>query len=119
MENQLKVLIQVVLASILLMSCSSHLNQESYNQTHNGIISGHAYDEYKLQLFKGDKLTVNISTHKLDVVVYSPINVTLKNQSSIDIKSEGEYVLRVLMPRSFARRNEKYEYQLSIVIDRN
>ncbi len=115
----MKAIIQIILALTVFSGCSLNKNYESYKQIHDGKISGYAYDEYKLQLFKNDKLTTNISTHKLNVIIYSPINQSLENQSPINIESEGEYILRVLMPRAFARRNEEYEYRLSITVDRN
>ena len=100
------------------MACSSTHTPQDYQQTHQGKISGYAYDEYKLQLLVGDKLTANISTELLQVIIFSPINDTLINQQAIEIKSTGEYILRVLMPRALARRNEVYQYQLSLTITR-
>ncbi len=112
----LRVFIQVILLSFLLMACTSTHNKHGYQQTHQGKISGYAFDEYNLQLLKGDKLTANLNTSKLEVIIYSPINMTINNQQPIEITSDGEYVLRVLMPRAAARRSEEHQYQLSIAI---
>jgi hypothetical protein len=98
------------------MACSSTHNKHGYQQTHQGKILGYAFDEYNLQLLRGDKLTANLNTSKLEVIIYSPINMTINHQQPIEITSDGEYILRVLMPRASARKSEEHQYQLSIAI---
>ena len=118
-EYTLRTLIQVILLSLLLMACSSNNPPQDYQQTHQGSILGYAYDEYKLQLHKGDSLTANINIQQLEVIIFAPTNLTLTNQKPVEIKSEGEYILRVLMPRALARRNKEYQYQLSLTVTRH
>ncbi len=101
------------------MACSSNNPPQNYQQTHQGSISGYAYDEYKLQLHKGDSLTANINIQQLEVIIFAPTNLTLTNQKPVEIKSEGEYIIRVLMPRALARRNKEYQYQLSLTVTRH
>jgi flagellar basal body-associated protein FliL len=120
MEQQLKIIIQMILVVLILLGgCFSNQQDSGFKQLHQGKISGYDFDEFKLQLVKNDKLSANINTDKLDVIIYSPINITLENQTAIDITSTGEYVIRVLMPRAFARRNEVYQYRLSLAVVRN
>jgi flagellar basal body-associated protein FliL len=120
MEQQLKIIIQMILVVLILLGgCFSNQQDSGFKQLHQGKISGYDFDEFKLQLVKNDKLSANINTDKLDVIIYSPINITLENQTVIDITSTGEYLIRVLMPRAFARRKEAYEYRLSLAVVRN
>lgn len=116
MKFTLKTILLLILTALIFGGCSLHKTNKSYKQTHIGKISGYAYDEFKLNLNANDILTTNINTTKLDVIIYSPINISLKNQNPISIEKQGQYVLRVLMPRAFARRKEEYKYTLSISI---
>ena len=92
--------------------------KEQYNCNHQGTISGYLFHEYHLQLMEGDKLTAGLKNTKLDVIILMPISTTLSNGVPFEIKKSGEYTLRVLMPRVFARRKLQLDYQLSLSVDR-
>lgn len=94
--------------------CAHQAHQAGTTHTHKGNIVAYAYDDYAINLAKDDTLSVNIDTDKLDVIIYSPIELALENNKPVRVQSAGEYTLRVLMPRAFARRGEAYDYTLTI-----
>ncbi|KEI71891.1 hypothetical protein [Endozoicomonas elysicola] len=115
----MKALISIVLFSLLITGCAFKPRNDNYQVIHEGKISGYAYHDYALKLARHDRLTVDINTRQLDVIIISPIEVPLENNQPFTVQSDDEYTLRVLMPRALARRNETHQYQLSITVDRN
>lgn len=83
-------------------------------QRGSGVISGFSFDEYTLKLKSGDVITSQINSDKLDVIIYAPESATLQNGEPYTVAQSGEYVLRVLLPRAFARREGKYPYELTV-----
>lgn len=113
----MKKVVHVVFVWLILGGCALDASKQVYQEKHTGEISGYGYDEYRLQLSENEQLTVDLDVNKLDVIIYSPISVVLENDKPISIEASGNYVLRVLMPRAFARRNEKFKYQLLITVN--
>ena len=115
----LQIIVQLILLTLFVVGCSSNQSQLNTRQIHHSKISAYDYDEYSLQLFKHDRLVTNISSNQLDVVIFSPVNITLENSKPVAIPKTGNYTIRVLMPRALARRNETYQYELMIAVDRD
>ncbi|MEX2963530.1 hypothetical protein [Microbulbifer sp. TYP-18] len=108
----------LVLIWFLLSGCMSNPDKWIHREVHTGEIAGYSYDEYSLSLSENDQLTTSIDIDRLDVIIYSPVNTVMENNKPIIIETGGTYILRVLMPRAFARKNEKFQYKLLITIDR-
>ena len=108
-----------LLLLFVLYGCALNQQQGDYQVVHEGKISGYAYHDYALKLARNDRLTIDINTPTLDVIIISPVEMPLENNQPFTVLKDDEYTLRVLMPRAFARRNETYQYQLSITVDRN
>ncbi|WP_066018103.1 hypothetical protein [Endozoicomonas atrinae] len=108
-----------LLLLFVLSGCTLNQQQGDYQIIHEGKISGYAYHDYALKLARNDRLTIDINTPALDVIIVAPVEAALENNQPFTVLTDDEYTLRVLMPRAFARRNETYQYQLSITVDRN
>lgn len=80
----------------------------------SGVVSGYSFDEYKLNVRAGEVITSYIDTDKLDVIVFAPESAILQNSQPYIAKQTGEYTLRVLLPRAFARRAGSYPYKLTV-----
>lgn len=122
----------VVFTAIGVMGCNpvkphdhhdeaSHQSEHHHHHSHNhgvqrgsGVISGFAFDEYTLKLKSGDVITSQINSDKLDVIIYAPESATLQNGEPYTVAQSGEYILRVLLPRAFARREGKYPYEFTV-----
>lgn len=121
----MRLIIHFTLGLLLLSGCARDnqslgekaAQREVHQESYQGNITGYAFDEYKLQLATDEILTTNIDVRQLEVVVYSPVNVTLYNDQPLAIEADGEYTLRVLMPRAFARRGDSYNYRLLVQIE--
>ncbi|WP_422133251.1 hypothetical protein [Endozoicomonas sp. ALD040] len=99
---------------VVLTGCFYISQGDIHKYVYRGSISGYAYDEYKLYLYKNDKLLSNLRAKNLEVIIYSPVNLTLENDKPVEILKDGNYVIRVLMKRAFSRRNATYNYELSL-----
>ena len=101
---------------IVLCSCFQDDQDNIKEYIYSGEITGYEYKDYRLLLKKHDKLTSNLEANNLEVIIFSPENITLVNDKIIEIENDGEYIIRVLMKRAFARRDRTYEYKLSIKV---
>ncbi|WOG29776.1 hypothetical protein [Endozoicomonas sp. 8E] len=99
---------------VVLTGCLYASQDDTRKYVYRGSISGYAYDEYKLYLHKNDNLLSNLKAKNLEVIIYSPVSLTLENDKPIEILKDGMYVIRVLMKRAFSRRDATYNYELSI-----
>lgn len=111
-----------------VMGCSSvkthdhtHHSDAAHSHGHqnmtrrgSGVVSGYSFDEYKLNVQAGEVITSYIDTDKLDVIIFAPESATLQNSQPYIAKQTGEYTLRVLLPRAFARRAGSYPYKLTV-----
>jgi hypothetical protein len=114
----LKIIKRAVLVLIAIVGSTYGMADEQNNDYYHGTVSGYDFNEYHLQLIKGDWLTAVLKSPKLEVIIFTPISKNLTHGEPFEIKKSGEYTLRVLMPRVFARRNLQLDYQLSLTIDR-
>lgn len=107
----------LLLMIFLLVGCSQTFAKKTSSALHSGNISGYEFDDYSVLLKKGDKLLTQLDNNELDVIIFSPINKQLFNNTEVIIDVPGEYVLRVLMPRSLARKQSSKKYQLMVMIN--
>ncbi|ROR97927.1 hypothetical protein EDC56_3596 [Sinobacterium caligoides] len=111
-----------VIFSLLLAGClpsQQHAltaTPESRTLTMQGVIQGYGYDDYPLTLVAGEQLYIHLDSAALDVIVVQPIEQRLSNQQPLSIDASGDYLLRVLLPRARARRDEQQVYRLRINI---
>ncbi len=110
-------LIAILMLVLGALGCASQQGTQTRELVYQGNITGYDFDEYKLSLNTNDKLTANIDVRQLDVIIFNPMSLTLENDKPVTITQSGEYTLRVLMPRAFARRGESYDYRLVVSID--
>ncbi len=105
-----------VITAALVMSCSHNPSLHITEQLYFGTITGYAFDEHRLYLSEGDTLEVILSEPKLDVIIFTPINIVLSNDEPLQISTTDEYILRVLMPRALARAGYELNYNLKVQI---
>ena len=101
----------------LLLSCQSKISIAEQTIAYKGELSGYKYDEHTVSLKKVDVITATLNSSVINVIIYSPINVTLEMGEPIAITQSEDYVFRVLLPRAFARRNDTHRYHLKINIE--
>ncbi|AZN36614.1 hypothetical protein [Iodobacter ciconiae] len=102
--------------------------QNAYSATYKGKISGYGYDQYHLKAKKGQllKITATSASKNMGVYLFNkelPDSVDLST-GSLSLDTNGNYVLphsgayqiRILQPRAFARRGEKFSYVIQVSI---
>ena len=100
--------------------------KKAYSANYYGRIDGYKYDSYKFYAKKGQKLKVtltggNVETYlwgnqlkdSINLGEYSP---ELDDNGVYILPASGEYEIRVLQPRSQARKDKKPQYWMSINI---
>lgn len=81
-----------------------------------GKISGYNYCEYVFPVKKGQILTIRNSAKRAETIIYSPESIYLANNKPVQLTQSGEYLVRVLFPRAFARRNMQESYTLHMTL---
>lgn len=102
------------------------MQKKAYFANYYGRIDGYKYDSYKFYAKKGQKLKVrltggNVETYlwgnqlkdSINLGEYSP---ELDDNGVYILPASGEYEIRVLQPRSQARKDKKPQYWMSINI---
>lgn len=100
--------------------------KKAYSANYYGRLDGYKYDSYKFYAKKGQKLKVtltggNVETYlwgnqlkdSINLGEYSP---ELDDNGIYILPASGEYEIRVLQPRSKARKDKKPQYWMSINI---
>ena len=100
--------------------------KKAYSANYYGRLDGYKYDSYKFYAKKGQKLKVtltggNVETYlwgnqlkdSINLGEYSP---ELDDNGVYILPASGEYEIRVLQPRSQARKDKKPQYWMSINI---
>jgi len=100
--------------------------KKAYSANYYGRIDGYKYDSYKFYAKKGQKLKVKLTGGNVEAYLwgnqlkdsinlgeYSP---ELDNNGIYILPASGEYEIRVLQPRSQARKDKKPQYWMSINI---
>lgn len=81
-----------------------------------GKISGYNYCDYVFTVKKGQVLTIRNSAKRAETIIFSPENMCLTDNQPVELGQSGEYVVRVLFPRTFARRNIQESYTLHMTL---
>ncbi len=102
------------------------MQKKAYSANYYGRLDGYKYDSYKFYAKKGQKLKVtltggNVETYlwgnqlkdSINLGEYSP---ELDDNGVYILPASGEYEIRVLQPRSQARKDKKPQYWMSINI---
>lgn len=100
--------------------------KKAYSANYYGKIDGYKYDSYKFYAKKGQKLKVKLTGGNVEAYLWSnqlkdSINLgeyspELDNNGLYILPASGEYEIRVLQPRSQARKDKKPQYWMSIDI---
>ncbi len=106
----------MMLTVLSLIGCTQLPENKSINKLYQGNIHGYDYEDHTIELNQGDRLSVQLDTNPLEVIIVSPITKQLYVHSEVIIDSSSEYILRVLMPRSAARKNLSINYQLIVTV---
>jgi hypothetical protein len=93
----------------------------------DGSISGYTFDEYSIQGKQGQALTLMVKQKAqhgallLEAVVFSinghPPSRIIAAWKNRRLDESGEYVIRVLMPRTYARKNLTAAYTLVVTLN--
>ncbi|HQU83528.1 MAG TPA: hypothetical protein PKY59_10400 [Pyrinomonadaceae bacterium] len=93
------------------------------SSTIKGTITGYKYIDYKIGIKAGQVLSLDLSPqNKLEMVIFMPDGDNMPDAAGIgggtmQIDESGDYTVRVLMPRSAARRkNVTANFTLKIEI---
>ena len=100
--------------------------KKAHSANYYGRIDGYKYDSYKFYAKKGQKLKVKLTGGNVEAYLwgnqlkdsinlgeYSP---ELDDKGIYILPASGEYEIRVLQPRSQARKDKKPQYWMSINI---
>lgn len=100
--------------------------KKAYSANYYGKIDGYKYDSYKFYAKKGKKLKVKLTGGNVEAYLWSnqlkdSINLgeyspELDDKGIYILPASGEYEIRVLQPRSQARKDKKPQYWMSIDI---
>ena len=100
--------------------------KKAYSANYYGKIDGYKYDSYKFYAKKGQKLKVKLTGGNVEAYLWSnqlkdSINLgeyspELDDKGIYILPASGEYEIRVLQPRSQARKDKKPQYWMSINI---
>ena len=87
--------------------------------TVRGRIAGYKYVDYIIGVRAGQRLHVKFETNNnAEFVVFTPSRVNVEASEGIDYIFEpeetGDYKIRILQPRAFARRNNASNYTLRV-----
>jgi hypothetical protein len=100
----------LVLAANAQKSQRVRFARGTHSATVKGTITGYSYIDYLVGVRAGQTLTVDLSPKgKAQIVILEPSGDNLAEgdgvtDGSFDLDQAGDYKLRVLMPRSAARR---------------
>jgi hypothetical protein len=64
---------RAVLGLIAIVGSTWGMAHEQNNVHHQGTVSGYDFNEYHLQLIKGNRLTADLENPKLDATLFKPI----------------------------------------------
>jgi hypothetical protein len=94
---------RAVLGLIASVGSTWTMTHEQHNEYDHRTIAGYDFNEYHQQLIKGDRLTADLKSPKIEVILFEPMAKTLTHSELFEIKHSGEQTLRLLMPRVFVR----------------
>lgn len=81
-----------------------------------GRISGYNCCDYVFTAKKGQVLTIRTTARRAETIIYSPENICLTNNEPVEPGQSGEFAVRVLFPRAFARGNIQESYTLHMTL---
>jgi hypothetical protein len=90
--------------------------------TFRGRINGYRYVDYIVGARAGQTLRLKLqTTGSAEIVVFTPSDENIDGGDGLEYTGEiqytGDYKIRVLQPRAFARRNNASNYTLRISIE--
>ena len=91
--------------------------------TLRGRVSGYKYIDYIIGVRAGQKLKLKLETGgSAELVILAPSGENISGglegiQFTVETEFSGDYKIRVLQPRAFARRNNASNYTLRISIE--
>lgn len=105
-----------------------YFDKKTSAATYHGKVSGYGYDQYHLKAKKGQLLKIIATSDRRNSEVYllnkelpGPVNLgsdslSMDDNGNFVIPYSGAYQIRILQPRSFARRGEKFNYVIQMSI---
>lgn len=86
--------------------------------TYSGRVAGYDYCDYVFTASAGQTLTVAVSgrhSNRLTPVLFDP-EQQVDLSEAVTLDRSGRHIVRVLMPRVFARRGNSVSYKVTITI---
>lgn len=124
------ILVIALLVSIFTISASAQTKvrvkfaKGASSATVSGKISGYKYIDYIIRAKSGQTMSVNLTSANTGcsfVIFYSDMKnvdgATDVTEFSRNVDVDDDYVIRVLLPRSAARRKESAAFSLKIFIN--
>lgn len=96
--------------------------RSALSATVRGRINGYKYVDYIIAARAGQTLKLKLqTTGSAEIVVFTPSDENVDGASGLEYTGEieytGDYKIRILQPRAFARRNNASNYTLRISIE--
>lgn len=125
-----KLLISVLLSIVFMASAAAAQSKPTVvrfakgatSKSFNGTVKGYVYRDYVFSARPGQSLNVRVTSKHtaLEFIIRNPAGENLNSGGTTwndEITSDGRYLVRVLLPRSAARRGESAAYKLTIEIE--
>ena len=81
-----------------------------------GSITGYGACDYAFTARKGQKLVVRVDSRRIETHLVSPVEHMIADNDPFVLPQDGRYVLRVLAPRAFARKQTAIAYKMTLEI---
>lgn len=119
-----------ILLSVFVISASAQIKvrvkfaKGASSATIKGFIKGYKYIDYIVKAKSGQTMTVNLTSSNEScsfVIFYSDLknveDATDVREFTRNVDVDDDYIVRVLLPRSAARRKESASFNLKIAIE--
>lgn len=123
----ISVLLTIVLTAAIQVSAQSkptviRFAKGATSASLSGTVKGYVYRDYVFSAKTGQQFSVRLTSKNaaLEFIIRNPAGENLNSGGTTwndEIASDGKYIVRVLLPRSSARRGASAAYKLTLEIE--